>query len=160
MSETTRTSEPAPEPEIVPTLQWRCWPLGDGMPYSWIGVSAIGVVFGVTLLVAESWLAACAAACLLIVAGWRFFIPVSYTVDAGGLSWSVMGRRRSIAWSSVRHCAIRFQGVMLYTRQRVAPLDALRAVYVPWCGNREALLDVLKRRLAADALGSDQSGGP
>lgn len=158
MSDTIRTPETADDP--VAQLQWRCWPLVDGSSYSWIVVPAIVVVFAVTLLVTESWLAACAAPVLLIVAAWRFFIPVSYTVDAGGVSWRVMGRRRSIAWSSVRHCAVRHQGVVLYMRHRVAPLDTLRSVYVPWCGHRDALLESLKRWLAADTLDGLSSDGP
>lgn len=106
-------------------------------------LTALAAALGVGWLIAaayeRAWLGALTAG-LLLVAGWRMWLPVTYELGASGVCQVVLGRRRRIPWAAVACYAVRGEGVLLVPDIQVAPLSPLRGLYVPWRDQRDQVL--------------------
>ena len=87
--------QPTP-PEPPPPIRWRSWPVRDEP-----GRGLLVTIGLVTLTVAIGWLSgevylALAALAALVVALWRFFLPVAFELSGEGVDQRLLGRRRRL----------------------------------------------------------------
>lgn len=119
------------------------WPLRDGGPRVWLAL----VTVVAAPLAAAAWadnLAVgliCVAA--LAVSLWRVWIPVRFQFGPKGIVQEVFGRRRRIAWSAIRRCEVRRQGVLLLPTYDRRPLAVVAGLYVRWGAKRDELLTIV-----------------
>ncbi|HMC09838.1 MAG TPA: hypothetical protein VKH44_01055 [Pirellulaceae bacterium] len=116
------------------------WPLRD---------RPVGSSLALSLAAGASWLAVWATenaaaggvvAALLAVTLWRTWLPVQYQLGADGVTQSVLGWRRRLAWTAIWHVDTRSDGVVLLPDATPTPLGPLRGVYLHWGGQREAVM--------------------
>jgi len=123
-----------------PSVQWRSWPLRDGVLGATVVVGALaGAGVSVWSLTAKVHLALLAAA-VLAIALWRFFLPVWFELNSEGVSQFVFGRRRRVPWRGIRRYEVCASGVLLLPHADPCPLDACRGLYLPWGENRQEVL--------------------
>jgi hypothetical protein len=118
-----------------------------------------------TIAAGASWLAVWATgnpvaggvvALLLAVTLWRTWLSVQFHLGADGVTQTVLGRRRRIAWAAIWHVDVRSDGVVLLPDATPTPLSPLRGIYLHWGTQREAVMAnldyyLLGRREAAHA---------
>lgn len=156
-----RTKAPSLSPP--PPVRWEHWP-AQAHPLVAAALSAGVVATGwlaaeVTARPYPGWLAAAA----LLVAFWRFFLPVRYELNSDGIHRVVLGRRRRIPWQSIRSFRADAGGVLLLPFPDPCPLDALRGEYLPWNDHRAEILAFLHYYVASDQEAIDsrlQGPGP
>jgi hypothetical protein len=84
---------------------------------------------------------------------WRFFLPVLFELNAGGVHQRILGRRRHVPWKSIHRCEIFADGVLLLPMADRCALDALRGLYLPWGGHRDEVLANVRYYLPVNADG-------
>ncbi len=121
-----------------PPVSLEAWPPSESGPGKWV---ALALLVAVPLLVGwvtrDTWLGV-AAAVLMLAAGWRFFVPAAYEIDALGISERVLWMHRRIPWRAVANIDIGRRGVLVIPDVRCCP--RLRGLYLPWGPQRDALL--------------------
>jgi hypothetical protein len=137
----------APEDATTNLLRWRSWPLVEQPRWSWVVPAGILVVAGAVAYISESWMAGLLVAAVLIGAQWQYFVPVQYEVHATGIRRRAVRRIRTIPWYAVRAYRPLASGVVLYQRPDPTPIDALRAVFVPFPPDQDELLCALREHL-------------
>jgi len=139
-------------------LRWQSWPLRQ-RPLR--AVLALGMLLaagiGVQWLTGRIYLAAASVA-VLIVASWRFFLPVTFQLSQSGIDYWVLGRRRHIPWQSIRSYRIQADGVLLLPYQDQSLIARLNGVYVRWNGHKEQVLALLEQHVAAGRVGYASRG--
>jgi hypothetical protein len=128
-------------------LQWRSWPLAEHKRWSWLVVVGVLAVGGVCAYLGNSWLPGLLAALGLSATLWKFFVPVSYEIEAFGLRRSALGRTRVVAWQAVRAYQMRPTGVLLFQRPDPAAIDLLRSVYIPYPADEDEVLCAVREHL-------------
>lgn len=123
-----------------PAVRWRSWPLVET---PWRAFAALIVL--VAIAVATRWVTgqphlAGLAVSAIILAGWRFYVPIWYELDLEGVHQTVFRRRRVIPWTAIRSCEMAAAGVLLLPNADAVPLDAWIGLYLPWSGRREEVL--------------------
>jgi len=130
------------ETEVGPLepLRWRSWPLVEH-PWSSAGVGAglIGVGILVGLFGPWPWLAV-PAVLMLIVALWRFFLPVTFELNEYGVEQTLLGRAVRIPWQSIREYRPRQSGVLLVPRGEHSAMAAFSGTFLPFGTHREQVL--------------------
>lgn len=121
-----------------PPLRWRSWPLEEGGTTAWMLMTAIAAIAALVGWVMTSAIWALAACALLAVAGWRFFIPVSFEISHQGIFQEALGRRARIAWRSITTVELCREG-LLFTPGDVC-VPAARGFYLPWGRHRAEVL--------------------
>jgi hypothetical protein len=82
----------------------------------------------------------------LAAASWSALLPVRYVFDATGVERRILWWRRRIPWAAVARCETWPTGVRLFRTADPLPLEALRAVFIPFAGSRDEILEQLERR--------------
>jgi len=129
----------------TPELVWRCWPLCDRAPGSWLVVLLLLLVgLAVAAITGRAALGVLAAAALAL-ALWRVFLPVRYEIGPAGVCHVILRRRSLLRWSEVGRVELRPDGVLLFDRKSSGPFDALRAVYLPCATHRDVVLRLVEK---------------
>ena len=152
MMSTARTrSSSAWNDEPPPLVRWRRWPLRDNFligALAIIGLTAAGIfVYWQTGRVHL----AVGAGLVLAVACWRFFIPVTFELNAEGVHQWVWGRHRRIPWSEIRHHQIFPAGVLLLPYEQGSPIEVMQGVFLPWGLRRDEILAQVRYYLDPNA---------
>lgn len=130
-------------------LRWQSWPVRQRPLRAMLALGLLlAVGFGVQWLTGRWHLAAVSVAALILTS-WRFFLPVTFQLTQSGIDYRVLGRRRHIAWESIRSCKILADGVLLLPHQDESLIGRLNAVYVPWNGHKQQVLALLEQQAAA-----------
>lgn len=140
MSTGSRRREPSWTDDPPPTLSWRCWPLVEhalGASLFVAGLAAVGV--GVHWLTSQIHLAVLAVAVLLL-AMWRYFLPIHYELTPDGVDQWMFGGHRRIPWTAIRRYEVCPSGVLLLPFADRSAMDAFRGLYLPWGDRREEVL--------------------
>jgi hypothetical protein len=130
--------------EPPPLVRWRSWPLRDNYLIGTMGI--VGLV-GVGILVhwqTDRLHLAIGAALVLAVAAWRFFVPVTFELNAEGVHQWVWGRHRRIPWSEIRRHRIFSSGVLLLPHEQGPPVDVMHGLFLPWGLRRDEILAQLR----------------
>jgi hypothetical protein len=127
------------------------WPLVEGDNLAWAGMTASGLLFVIAGAVSNSLPTGGLLAALLLVAQWRLWLPARYDVNAGGVTRTVLGRSRRVAWSmigTVERCP---QGVLALRDVEPSTLERMRALYIPYGAHKTDLLASFDYYLAGRA---------
>ena len=138
----------APARNAPAPCAWRSWPLAERGRWRWVLPAAL---VAVALLVGLStgrpgW--ALAAAVLLALAAWRYFVPVVYELGTLGITQQVFSRQRRIPWRSIGRYEVGSAGVFLSPHSERGPLDAFAGLYLPWGDHKGEVLASVEFYLA------------
>jgi len=138
----------SPRTDSVSRWAWVSWPLRDAFPASLLVPAGIAGLALLAAWTADNHLPGAAVAAVLVVALWRYFLPVGYHVDSTGITETIFRRRRHIPWHAVRRCELKRRGLVLFRERNVAPVHALRAYYVPFGRHRQIVQALAVRYLS------------
>jgi hypothetical protein len=138
------------------SLTLHCWPMRDEPRVVAVAAGAIAILVVLAAAETASLVQAALAGIALALADWRNLLPVTYVLDASGIEQRVLFLRRRIAWAAVARCEVWPEGVRLMRSAVGHPLDALRSVFIPWQGERDAILALLARRALRARLVDDE----
>jgi hypothetical protein len=85
------------------------------------------------------------ASFLIAATIWRSLFPVTYLLDPQHLSELTFFDRRQIPWAAVKRLELTGAGVLLIPTTDKTPLVRVHARYLPWCGHRERVTELLNR---------------
>ena len=71
---------------------------------------------------------------------WRFFLPVTFELNAEGVEQSLLGWQRRIPWAAIHRYEICKAGVLLFSQADRCPIDVMRGLYLPWEEHRDEVL--------------------
>ncbi len=124
-------------------LQLTNWPARDDGLSGWIlivvfmGVAIVaGYVSGSVLMGLLSFMALAASV-------WRMWVPVKYEFGPKGILQTVMGRKRRIAWSTIRRHQVRSRGVLLLTSSSPVAMTVFGGIYIRWRDQRDSLVAIV-----------------
>lgn len=80
------------------------------------------------------------AALAIAVTTWRFFVPVTFELNAEGVHQWVFGRHRRIPWSEIRQHQIFSSGVLLLPYEHGSPIEVMQGLFLPWGMRRDEIL--------------------
>ncbi|MGA2033770.1 MAG: hypothetical protein ABSG68_16070 [Thermoguttaceae bacterium] len=133
-------------PAVGP-LRWRVWPARQ-QPLATVAVLlGLAATAAVVAALAGSTALACCAAAALAVAMWRFFLPVTFELNALGVDQNILGRRRRTAWGAIGYYELCRGGLLLLEHDEVCPMAVYGSLYLPWLGHREEVLALVRRYL-------------
>ncbi|MBN2473072.1 MAG: hypothetical protein JXB62_00590 [Pirellulales bacterium] len=150
----TETQQPSSQSfQPPPPLSWRSWPAREHVLRTVLVV--LGLLAAALLVV---WLLhrvslAVVALAALLIALWRFFVPVRFDLSAHGVDEMVLGRQRRIPWQAVRRHEVCAAGVLLLPHDDRSAMASFRGLYLPWAGHRDEVLAHVRYYL-------DRSGEP
>lgn len=130
--------------EPPPLVRWRRWPLRDNLL---IGAMATMGLFAAGYYVywqTDRLHLAVGASLVLAVSAWRFFLPVTFELNAEGVHQWVWGRHRRVPWGEIRQHQIFSSGVLLLPYEQGAPVDVLHGLFLPWGMRRDEILAQLR----------------
>ena len=126
--------------EPPPLVRWRRWPLRDNFLFgamALVGLAAVGLlVYWQT----DRLHLAIGAALAIAIATWRFFVPVTFELNAEGVHQWVFGRHRRIPWSEIRQHQIFSSGVLLLPYEHGSPIEVMQGLFLPWGMRRDEIL--------------------
>lgn len=147
-SVTSSVSTIAGESAAGDVLRWRTWPVVDQKRWSWVAVLGVLVVGTAVGFLAGRWTAGLAAAAAVAVAGWQFFVPVTYEIYPLGLRRRFLGRAQLVPWHAVRAYRVRATGMVLYRCTDPTAVDVLRSLFLPYPDDADEMLSAAREFLA------------
>ena len=135
---TTWTDEPPP------LVRWRRWPLRDNFLVGAIGTIALVAAGALVYWQTGRLHLAIGAGLVLAISAWRFFLPVTFELNAEGVHQWVWGRHRRIPWSEIRGHQILSSGVLLLPYDHGAPMDVMHGLFLPWGSRRDEIMAQLR----------------
>lgn len=143
----TRRYEQPPEDD-PPLLEWDDWPIAHEPFTVAVFLMALAATSLGAWMVTARLLWTFLADALIVLSFLRALLPATYRMGPQGVERTVFGRLHRIPWQTVRAVRIGDRGVFLLDTTRFSPVDALRAVFVPFGPYREAVLARLEYYLA------------
>ena len=143
--------------QSFPELDLWNWPLIDG------GWRAAPIVVGTAAVAAFAWQMADSlamgllTAVVLMLAMWRFWLPVRYHVRGRGIIENCLGRQRLIPWRAIAQCRLRKRGVVLLFRNQDLLFDGFGAKYIDGRDQRDRLIEVINFYQQPDPTASPRS---
>ncbi len=146
MSDMSSTkNEPIQPPPA--TLRWQSWPAREKpLRTGVLAVGMAGAVVGIYLSSGQPLIPVLALAAF-VASLWRFFLPVVFELNEGGVDQQIFGRPRRIPWQAVRGYTIHSEGVLLLPYKDPSPLSAFRGLFVPFSTHRNEILTHVSRYL-------------
>ena len=130
--------------EPPPLVRWRCWPLRDNFLIGAMGVAALVAAGMLVFWQTDRLHLAILAGLILGGTAWRFFVPVTFELNAEGVHQWIGGRHRRIPWSEIRRHEIFSSGVLLLPYEQGAPIDVMHGLFLPWGVRRDEILAQLR----------------
>jgi hypothetical protein len=93
-------------------------------------------------------LGAAAVSAVMLGATADFLFPVRFELTPDGAVCKTLLKRSRIAWNQVSRCYLDNDGVKLSPLDRVSRLEAFRGVYLRFAGNRDQVIEAIKRMRA------------
>ena len=125
------------------------WPLVQNGWRSLVHVLATGLIVALAYYLSASLAMTLLTGLVLVLATWRFWIPMRYRLTAEGIGQFGFGRRRLIPWPSIVRYEVLQNGVMLHFGRGESLLARLSTIYLDWGNDREhvlAMVDFFTRR--------------
>jgi len=131
------------------------WPLRDRPNRSICLVLAITLTAVVTGMMADSFSMGLLVGITLVIASWRYWLPVNYEIGPYGIRQTVWKHVRRVSWQQVGRIEFRQHGIRFFPDHDPAQLANLRGLYVYHSGKEETLKQVVTFYLdAAQSTGS------
>ena len=135
-SRSTQTLRPDPP---VP-IQWRSWPVREGAFRTSLVLLGLVAAWALVRWITGQMHLALLAMAALGLSLWRFFLPVTFELNAHGVDHSLLGRRRQVPWQAIGRYEICKSGVLLLPQADRCPIDVFRGLYLPWGSHRVEVL--------------------
>lgn len=134
-------------PAAPPPIRWRVWYLAEhpGWAVGWCLLQG-AVWWSVLWVTGRGYLAGLAVG-MVMLASWRLLTPIRYELSPEGVLQAVGGLQWKIPWKAIGRYETAESGVWLWPTKSPRPMDALRAIYLPWGEHREAVLSHLRYHL-------------
>jgi len=110
-----------------------------------IGTGAFAIAAG---FIGLGPLGAAAVAVVMLGAASDFLFPVRFEITSEGAVCKTLLKSSRIAWDQVSRCYLDDEGVKLSPLDRASRLEAFRGVYLRFAGNREQVIEAVKRMRA------------
>jgi len=138
-----------PAPSVEQPLQWTCQPARRQS-----GKAAGAAAAVVVCAVGAGWFTGEAFYgffffLILAVSVAPFYLPVQFTLDQRGVEKRYLGVAQRRPWSYFHSYYPDRNGVLLSPFARKAFLETYRGIYVRFEGNRESVLDYIKRSMVS-----------
>lgn len=134
------------------TIRWQYRPLVDAPWLVGVLVLTAILVRLVILYETQRELDAAFAGTLVLVAGWRSWMPTKFELGPVGFRIDTFLRRKRIAWRDIERIEVGRAGVFLMPPG--SSWGWWRGLYIPWLGRRDDLLAAIRqygqRLLSAD----------
>ena len=121
-------------------VQWRSWPLREGALRASLVLAGLVAAWAVVRWVTGQMHLALLAMAALGLSLWRFFLPVTFELNAQGVDQWLLGRHRHIPWQAIGGYEVCQAGVLLLPEADCCPIDVFRGLYLPWGSRREEVL--------------------
>lgn len=144
MSSAATPSNPTWTDEPPPLVRWRSWPLRDNFLVGALGAAGLAAAAVFVYWQTGRVYLAIGAALVLAVSAWRFFLPVTFELNAEGVHQWVLGRHRRIGWNEIHRHQMFSSGVLLLPNEEGAPIDVLHGLFLPWRLRRDEILAQLR----------------
>ena len=136
------------EPAEIALVEWTCQP-AKRRPW----VTALVSIFAVTVVVSvyymsESRLFAVLAMLIMWGSLAKFYFPTSYRLSESRITIKTMTQTLNKDWSQYRSCYPDKNGILLSPFAHPSRLENFRGLYLMFEGNRDAVTDCVKGRLA------------
>ncbi len=130
------------------SIRWRSWPLCENAARTCL--VTIGLLVAVVLI---RWVSGWTYLALLgllalLVALWRFFLPVEFELSDQGVHQRVFGRQRHIRWQAIARYEVCSAGVLLLPDADRSAMAPFRGLYLPWSTHRDEVLAQVRHYLA------------
>lgn len=131
-------------------MRWTVWPLVD-RPLVSLAVATLLIAVAYAVYAAlGAWYWSLAASLTVVIAMWRYLLPITFEVTPRGLKQESFIQTASTGWAdihAVRQCS---SGVLLLPGEEDTPLDALRGLFLPWGPHRTELLQLVSLYLTGE----------
>ena len=158
-SQSSAVVEPAAsaQPQELGPLQVQLvhWPLRDHPNRSICLLLVITLTALLTGMMADSFSMGLLVCITLVIASWRYWLPVHYEIGPYGIRQTVWKHVRRVSWQQVGRIEFRQQGIRFFPDHDPAQLANLRGLYIYHSGKEETLKKVVTFYLdAAQSAGS------
>ena len=116
------------------------WPLVQNGWRSLIHVLATGLIVALAYYWSGSLAMTLLTGLVLVIATWRFWVPMRYRLTAEGIGQFGFGRRRLIPWPSIVRYEILRDGITLHFGRDDSLLARLSTIHLTWGSDRERVL--------------------
>ena len=140
-----------------PILAWKVHLVRE---HPWRLLLIVPVVFVgllISCLITRSFLFPAIGLVIFVGALSDYLFPISYEILESGAASRSLGARTFIEWSRVKKYYLDDRGIKLSPLDRPGRLEAYRGVYLRFGGNRDAVIEAVRRM--RDALPADSRGG-
>lgn len=120
------------------------WPLIQNGWRSIVHVLGTGLIVVLAYSLSRSPAMTALTGLVLVVATWRFWVPMRYRLTAEGIGQFGFGRRRLIPWPSVVRYEVLRDGIMLHFGRGESLLARLSTKYLAWGNERERVLAMVE----------------
>lgn len=133
-------SDASLEVAVLEPARWRSWPLRESLWRS-LGVAAgLCALAALVAVMTGSLVLTLLAVLAMLVALWRFFLPVTFEVNEHGVEQSLLSRAHRLPWQAIGHGRLCRGGVLLVPRGQRSEMAPFNSLYVPWNGHRDQVL--------------------
>ena len=126
----------------MPAVSVRNWPLIDGGWRSLLTVAATVSLGIVALLQSHSTSMAILTMAAVILAMWRFWLPVHYHIHRRGIDERCLFWHRTIGWRHIQGCQMLRRGALIRCRPEGDDLP-VRVRFIEWHRQRQAIVEAL-----------------
>lgn len=143
-----------------PLLEWDDWPIRDDWRVAVLLVLGLCLTSLAVFWVTGRFLWTVVADLLVAGSFGRWLLKATYRMGPYGVERIVFGRLQRIPWRAIRSVRIENTGVFLFDTAHPCVADVLRAVFVPFGPNRDAVLARLEYYLAQGMQGAESLSQP
>jgi hypothetical protein len=143
MSSVSPTASSSWTDEPPPLVRWRSWPLRDNLPVAALALAGLVAAGMLVYWQTDRLHLAAGAVAVLAAAAWRFFVPVTFELNAEGVHQWVFRRHRKVPWSEIRRHRIFPTGVLLLPHEKSPPIDVMHGLFLPWSRRRDEIRTLL-----------------
>lgn len=124
-------------PEEVSVLNWPLWQEGWR---AWLMLAGGAALVALLAQQSQSPLLASVVAAVLVLTGWRLWLPVRFELRRHGVVQIVLGRRTRIPWTSIGSYRCLARGVLLLPDDDDRAPTRLQSLFIAWSGHRAEML--------------------
>lgn len=133
------------------------WPLVQRPVASLAALALAGAASWLAAGLTGHWAVGAVAAVALAATTWQTWLPVRYHFSGSGVTRIVLGRRRVIPWSAIRHYTARADLILLLPDAAITPLSPLRGLSLRTGHQHEQVLANIEYYLHGWSSGSHAS---
>jgi hypothetical protein len=124
---------------LTPT-RWRSWPLRENPARAAAVIAGLVALASAVAAIAGSVTLTILATAAMLIALWRFFLPVTFEVNEDGVQQMLFSRGYRLPWQAIRYYRPARRGVLLVPRGQRTEMAPFGSLYLPWDGHRAEVM--------------------